>query len=198
MKSAYKFKNGRYVENKTTIGEHLRRIDQNSPVKKMELNNLIPKVKRFFIACGYPVSAQDSDVVNRFIKLIFKTQGNRCGHYLQTSGDQINGVWNNPGTKYKHWHSNWINYEIDHVRPINCGGEDSLENAQFLSPNANRFVKCSMTNEQLLRRVDLSVSLKERIINVQKRRAELFESDTWKNFINLLNEIDKKVLDKPE
>ena len=69
-----------------------------------------------------------------------------------------------------------VNYEVDHVLPANAGGGDNLKNVQFLSPNANRFIKCSMTNEQMLRRIDLSDRLKDRIKEVQRKREELFNS----------------------
>ena len=193
MKSwSQKFKNGRYVENKATIAEHLGRIDQNARARKIEVMNLIPKVKRFFISCGFPKAAEDATLVKHFIKLIFQTQDGRCGLWIETKGDEINGVWNNPGTKYKHWHSDWINYEVDHVLPANAGGGDNLKNVQFLSPNANRFIKCSMTNEQMLRRIDLSDRLKDRIKEEQKKREELFNSVYWKDFIELVEQIDKK------
>ena len=108
-----------------------------------------------------------------------------------SKNDEINGVWNNPGTSYKHWHSDWINYEVDHVVPVNSDGEDNLQNVQFLSPNANRFIKCSMTNEQLLRRIDLSDRLKERIREVQEKRASLFASIFWRDLIDLIAETEK-------
>ena len=88
---------------------------------------------------------------------------------------------------------NWINYEIDHVVPVNAGGKDGLENFQFLSPNANRFVKCSMVYEQLLRRVDLSDALKERIRDVEAKEKNCL-SLKWKDFIDLVEEIDKQSL----
>tara|TARA_R110002126_G_C10235347_1_gene480484 strand:+ start:51 stop:629 length:579 start_codon:yes stop_codon:yes gene_type:complete len=192
MKSwSQKFKNGRYVENKATIAEHLGRIDQNARARKIELMNLMPKVKRFFVSCGYPKSAQNETIIKNFIKLIFQAQDGRCGLWIQTKNDEINGVWNNPGTSYKHWHSDWINYEVDHVVPVNSDGEDNLQNVQFLSPNANRFIKCSMTNEQLLRRIDLSDRLKERIREVQEKRASLFASIFWRDLIDLIAETEK-------
>ena len=77
------------------------------------------------------------------------------------------------------------------MAPVNSGGEDNLQNVQFLSPNANRFIKCSMTNEQLLRRIDLSDRLKERIREVQEKREALFGSIFWRDLIDLIEETEK-------
>ena len=185
-----KFHKGRYVYNKTTIAEHLSRIDQNGTVTEYEIRKLVPKVRDFFIACDLVKCSRDFRLMKYFIKLIFETQGNRCGLWLQTREGEINSVWNNPGNEYNHWHSNWISYEVDHVEPVNAGGGECLTNAQFLSPNANRFIKCSLTNDQLLRRIDLSDRLKDRIREVQKKRQELFNSQTWHDFIDLVDEIE--------
>lgn len=83
-----------------------------------------------------------------------------------------------------------VHYEIDHVHPINAGGQDDLKNFQFLSANANQFVKCSLTYDDLLKRIDLSDILKDRIRNVLQRREKLFASKKWANFVNKINEID--------
>ena len=63
-------------------------------------------------------------------------------------------------------------------------------NFQFLSANANQFVKCSLTYDDLLKRIDLSDILKDRIRDVLRRREELFASKKWANFINKINKID--------
>ena len=82
-------------------------------------------------------------------------------------------------------------YEIDHVHPVNSGGGDEITNYQFLSANANQFTKCSLTYDDLLRRVDLSDSLKDRIRLVLKKREALFQSKKWANFIKKLNQCEK-------
>ena len=83
-----------------------------------------------------------------------------------------------------------VHYEIDHVHPINAGGVDDLMNFQFLSANANQFVKCSLTYDDLLKRIDLSDILKDRIRDVLRRREKLFASKKWADFMNKINKID--------
>ena len=122
--------------------------------------------------------------------MIFETQDYRCTHWLQTKEGELNGVWNRPRTGYCLWKKTKVHYEIDHVHPINAGGVDDLMNFQFLSANANQFVKCSLTYDDLLKRIDLSDILKDRIRDVLRRREELFASKKWSDFINKINKID--------
>ena len=172
----------RYVKGKVPLKEHLQTIDQNAMANMGDVNALIPKVKTFFKKCGYHKAAENNELVQEYIIMIFHTQDCRCSHWVEAQDGELNGVWNNPGTEYRLWKTNRINYEIDHVEPLNTGGSNDLENLQFLSPNANRFIKNSMTYEDLLRRVDLSDRFKFRIKQVLAKRNELFESDKWKNF----------------
>ena len=79
------------------------------------------------------------------------------------------------------------------MHPVNAGGSDRLDNFQFLSANANAFTKCSLTYEDLFKRVDLSDRLKNRIKSVLEKRAALFQSDVWKDFIQKLEEIEGRV-----
>jgi len=192
MKSADKFKNGRYVENQTTLGAHISLLDQNRTVNKLETNHLISKVENLFRKCGFPKAAMDKDLIKRYITMIFLTQDARCSYWVKAKEGEINSVWNSPGTQYEHWHSDWIRFELDHVEPLNCGGADALTNIQFLSPNNNRFIKCALTVEQLLKCVHLSVEFKDRVRHVQQKRKELFLSNRWKAFINKIEYLELK------
>jgi len=185
-----KFKNGRYVENQTTLGEHISRLDQNRTVNKLETNHLISKVENLFRKCGFHQAAKNKDLVKRYITMIFLTQEARCSYWIETEEGEINGVWNGPGTHYEHWHSDWIRFELDHVMPLNSGGSDTLTNIQFLSPNNNRFIKCALTVEQLLKCVYLSEAFKDRVRHVQQKRKELFSSIRWKTFINEIEDLE--------
>ena len=174
--------NSRYTKGKVALREHLETIDQNTKANMGDVNALIPKVRTFFKNCGYLAASQDDALIQEYIIMIFHTQDCRCSHWIEVQDGELNGVWNNPGTEYKLWKTHRINYEIDHVVPVNAGGSSALDNIQFLSPNANRFIKNSMTYEDLLRRVDLSERFKFRIRQVLQKRTELFESDKWKDF----------------
>jgi len=181
----------RYTKGKVTLREHLDGLDQNSKARKEEILSLMKRMKKKFKDLGYNNSAKSDMLVLEYIKMIFETQDYRCTHWLQTTGDQLNGVWNRPGTSYCLWKKKTVHYEIDHVYPINAGGKDSLENFQFLSANANQFVKCSLTYEDLLKRIDLSDALKDRIRDVIQRRQKLFMSDKWKNFVKKIEQKEK-------
>ena len=122
--------------------------------------------------------------------MIFETQDYRCTHWIPVDKDELNGVWNRPFAGYVGWKTKEVLYEIDHVHPVNAGGRDSLRNFQFLSANANQFVKCSLTYRDLYRRVDLSDSLKSRISDVMTRRSQLFASSKWKDFMNDVEEAE--------
>ncbi len=181
----------RYVENKITLREHLDSLDQNSKAGREEIGSLLKRMKKRFRDIGYVKVSKSDMLVLEYIRMIFETQDYRCTHWLQTTGDQLNGVWNRPGTKYCLWHKKTVHYEIDHVFPVNAGGTDDLKNFQFLSANANQFVKCSLTYQDLLKRIDLSDILKDRIRNVLARRQKLFSSDKWKNYIDKINKYEK-------
>ena len=62
---------------------------------------------------------------------------------------------------------------------------------QFLSANANQFVKCSLTYEDLLKRIDLSTALKDRIRTVLAKRELLFKSEKWKNYIEKIEKLEQ-------
>jgi len=177
------FKRGRYVRGKISVREHLYKIDQNKIAEKKELAALFPKVKNAFRACGYIKAANSFHLVFEYMDMIFQTQGHRCTHWLQTKEGELNGVWNNPGHEYKLWKIDYIHYQVDHVIPKNCGGEDKLTNLQFLSPNNNQFVKCSLTYNDFMKRIDISDRLKERILEVLEKREKLFASQKWAEFI---------------
>ena len=83
-----------------------------------------------------------------------------------------------------------VKYEIDHVHPRNAGGIDRLDNFQFLSANANQFTKCSLTYDDLFKRLDLSDKLKIRIGSVLSKREQLFRSKKWEDFILKLEKIE--------
>ena len=175
---------------KMTLREHLDGLDQNSRAGSEELLSLHKRVKKKFKELGYVKTAKNDALITKYIRMIFETQDYRCTHWLQTKEGELNGVWNRPGTGYCLWKKTKVHYEIDHVHPINAGGVDDLMNFQFLSANANQFVKCSLTYDDLLRRIDLSDILKDRIRNVLKRREELFASKRWIDFVQKINEID--------
>ena len=167
---------------KVTLNEHLVTLDQNSTISEIEMDSLHRRVSKKFKECGYEAASRDCDLVNEYIDMIFKTQNYRCTHWIKVKDGELNGVWNRPGKAYKNWKTTEVKYEIDHVHPRNAGGIDDLKNFQFLSANANQFVKCSLTYDDLLRRVDLSSRLKRRIRTVLRRRARLFASNKWKKF----------------
>jgi len=183
--------NDRYTQNKITLREHLDKLDQNSKAGKEEIGSLLRRMKKKFKDLGMYKTAKSDILVMEYIRMIFETQDYRCTHWLQTTGDQLNGVWNRPGTGYCLWHKTTVHYEIDHVFPVNAGGKDSLINFQFLSANANQFVKCSLTYEDLLKRIDLSSALKDRIRNVLARRELLFKSEKWKNYIEKIEKLEQ-------
>lgn len=167
---------------KITLNQHLATLDQNSQVSEIEMDSLKRRVAKKFKECGYEKASRDSNLVNEYIDMIFKTQDYRCTHWIRVKEGQLNGVWNRPAKGYRNWKTKEVKYEIDHVHPRNAGGIDHIENFQFLSANANQFVKCSLTYDDLLRRVDLSGRLKRRIKTVLRRRARLFASKRWANF----------------
>jgi hypothetical protein len=181
---------------KVTLNEHLAMVDQNSQASRKEINSLCERMRKKFKDCGYKKICRDykakdlarrkqcEGLVREYVEMILKTQDYRCTHWLFVKGDELNGVWNRPGSKFCNWKIENIIYEIDHVLPVNAGGCDDLKNYQFLSSNANQFTKCSLTYEDLLRRVDLSVELKNRICTVLKRREELFKSAKWADYMS--------------
>jgi hypothetical protein len=184
---------------KVTLNEHLAMIDQNAPVSDEEISRIFENARNRFRDCGFTGlwegcklrgkknlsrRKQCESLVHEYIKMIFETQDNRCTHWLFTKDDELNGVWNRPNGGYRGWKITYIKYEIDHVNPINAGGKDDLANYQFLSANANQFTKCSLTYDDLLRRVDLSAELKNRIRTVLKRREELFKSAKWTDYMS--------------
>lgn len=164
---------------KVTLNEHLKTLDQNSQAGPEEIKSLLRNLKTKFRKWGRPELAKRDDLILRYIDLIFETQDYRCTHWLPVKKGQFNGVWNRPHAQYRGWKTKRVLYEVDHVHPINAGGRHNLENFQFLSANANQFVKCSLTYPDLLRRVDLSDALKDRIANVLDRRKALFRSKKW-------------------
>ena len=168
---------------KVTLNEHLVTLDQNSTVSDIERLSLQRRVAQKFKDCGYEAASKDRKLVDEYIDMIFKTQDYRCTHWIRVKEGQLNGVWNRPAKGYRNWKTKEVKYEIDHVHPRNAGGVDHIENFQFLSANANQFVKCSLTYDDLLRRVDLSGRLKRRIRTVLRRRAKLFASKQWTNFL---------------
>jgi len=172
---------------KVTLNEHLATLDQNSTVSDIEMKSLQRRVSQKFKECGYPAAAKNQDLVDEYINLIFKTQDYRCTHSLKVKEGELNGVWNRPAKGYRNWKTKEVKYEIDHVHPRNAGGIDDLKNFQFLSANANQFVKCSLTYDDLLKRVDLSGRLKRRIRTVLRRRSRLFASQKWASFESRLN-----------
>ena len=170
-----------------TLREHLDMVDQNSTVSEQQVESLRKRLVKRFKKCGYTTSCKDKEVIKKYIDMIFETQDYRCTHWIEVSDGELNGVWNRPQPGFRDWKREDITYEIDHVLPTNAGGQDKLENYQFLSANANQFVKCSLTYGDLLKRVDLSDILKERIRTVLDRREKLFASEKWHAFISSLS-----------
>jgi hypothetical protein len=193
---------------KITLREHLNILDQNATVTEQEKERLVNVLRKKLKSLGYPnvwkaagqkkknpeKSQECLNLLREYVDLIFKTQDNRCSFYLPTIGDQLNGLWNRPQAAFKDWKKDNIVYEIDHVVPVNAGGKDVLENYQFLSANANQFTKTSLTYEDLLRRVDLSDALKDRIRTVLSRRKELFASKQWKQFMTKFDNMEKSLI----
>jgi hypothetical protein len=156
------------MENKVTLNEHLVGLNQNSRASKKEIHKLRKTVAQKFVLCGFEEASTMNHLIDEYINMIFETQNYRCTFWLRVGKEQLNGLWNAPYRGYIGWKSKIIWYEIDHVNPRNNGGGDDLKNYQFLSANANRFTKCSLTYDDLLRRVDLSERLKRRIVTVAK------------------------------
>ena len=179
------------MNNKVTLREHLGNVDQNSSASPAELDSLTRRMAKKFKDCGYVKASKNEALVREYIDLIFKTQGYRCTHWIPVKQGELNGVWNRPGRHYRNWRIKQILYEIDHVQPVNAGGGDSLTNFQFLSSNANQFVKCSLTYEDLMKRVDLSQKLKDRINIVLEKRSALFDSSQWSTFVKKLDDYEK-------
>jgi hypothetical protein len=176
---------------KVTLREHLDTLDQNSRAGIEEIASLTKRMKKKFKDCGYEKSSRNPLLVRQYVDFIFETQDWRCTHWLPVENGELNGVWNRPFPGYRGWKTKRVLYEIDHVYPANAGGTDRLTNFQFLSANANQFVKCSLTYEDLLRRVDLSDKLKDRIRMVLDRRADLFASERWNCFVKELEQVEK-------
>ena len=176
------------MKNKVTLNEHLERLNQNSRATGVEMNKLRNTVAKKFVLCGFKEASENIDLIDEYINLIFETQNYRCTFWLRVGKGQLNGLWNAPFRGYIGWKSKRIWYEVDHVNPVNNGGIDHLENYQFLSANANRFTKCSLTYDDLLRRVDLSDRLKRRIVTVAKRRRKLFKSEKWRLFMKKMED----------
>ena len=176
---------------KVTLNEHLAMLDQNSIAGEKEIKNLYKRMSKKFKDCGYVKASRNEALVLEYIEMIFNAQGYRCTHWLPVQKGEFNGVWNRPSKGYSGWKTTQVLYEIDHVHPVNAGGRDSLTNFQFLSANANQFTKCSLTYGDLLRRVDLSDRLKNRIVSVLEERRKLFASKKWKGFLRRLKKCEK-------
>ena len=183
----------RYTEGKVTLREHLDIIDQNGTVSEHAKLSLIRRLKQKFKDMGYTRLAKNQFLIRDYIDMIFETQDQRCTHWIEIKEDQLNGVWNRPGSGYSLWKRADVVYELDHVFPVNAGGTDGFENFQFLSANANAFVKCSLTYDDLLKRVDLSRKLKTRIRKVLRRRKKLFKSEKWKDWIDKVNAMESRI-----
>jgi len=191
---------------KITLNEHLQTVDQNSSADEKQINSLCDRMRMKFRACGYvglwqsykargKANKQRREeahaLIRECVEMILETQDNRCTHWLEVREGELNGVWNRPGQGFVNWKRKDIIYEIDHVVSVNAGGQENLENYQFLSSNANQFIKCSLTYEDLLRRIDLSDALKNRIRDVLDRREKLFSSDKWEHYIKRLTEFEQ-------
>ena len=191
---------------KVTLNEHIKMVDQNSSATDKEIESLCNRMRSRFRTCGYEniwrnykargehneLKRQKSrTIVRQYVDMILETQDHRCTHWLKVGEGELNGVWNRPGGNYCNWRIENIIYEIDHVHPTNAGGKDCLTNYQFLSSNANQFVKCSLTYHDLLKRVDLSDRLKKRIVHVMKQREKLFMSKKWQVFMDTLKKYEE-------
>jgi len=191
---------------KITLNEHLETVDQNSSADEKQISSLCNRIRMKMRDCGYTalwqtykargkanehLRRESRALIQEYVEMILETQDYRCTHWLEVSDGELNGVWNRPGQGFVNWKREDIIYEIDHVLPDNAGGQDNLENYQFLSSNANQFVKCSLTYEDLLKRIDLSDSLKDRIQQVLAKRKALFSSDKWEHYIKRLTEFEQ-------
>jgi|ETNvirenome_6_85_1030632.scaffolds.fasta_scaffold09036_4 hypothetical protein len=178
-------------ENPRTLSEHLQQIETNRPAGHKEFVALSRKVKYYFFLNGYKKSQYNPALTMEYVKMIFEIQDFRCTHDLPTSGDQVSATWNAPGKDFNNWKTTDVVYEVDHIVPVNSGGDNSLENLQFLSGNANRYKKCSMTYDYYFRRVDVTDAEKERIRSVLKRREALLSSQRWLDFKQKLEDYEK-------
>ena len=175
---------------KYTITEHLKVLDQNGKAGAKEIFKLVERVRQKFRNNGLIRTADNNQLINEYINMIFETQDYRCSFWLPAADGEINGVWNSP--KYSGWATDKVIYELDHVLPVNAGGKDSLTNFQFLSQNANHFTKCSLPMDLVFKRVDLSEKLKDRLRTVMKKREELFNSNKWKDYIDRVKSFEKQ------
>ena len=82
----------RFIQNKVKLKEHIDRLDQNKKAAIREINILLPKMKNKFRDSGWIKSAENDELVYEYIKMIFETQDFRCTHWLETKGDEINGM----------------------------------------------------------------------------------------------------------
>ena len=183
----------RYTKDKVTLREHLDKIDQNGTVSAHAKRSLVRRLKQKFKDMGYTRLSKNQFLIEDYIDMIFETQDHRCTHWIETKEGQLNGVWNRPGSGYSLWKREDVVYELDHVFPVNAGGTDGFENFQFLSANANAFVKCSLTYDDLLKRVDLSLKLKNRIKRVLRRRKKLFKSKRWTDWIQKVEAMEAQI-----
>ena len=158
----------RYTEGKVTLREHLDIIDQNGTVSEHAKLSLIRRLKQKFKDMGYTRLAKNQFLIRDYIDMIFETQDQRCTHWIEIKEDQLNGVWNRPGSGYSLWKRADVVYELDHVFPVNAGGTDGFENFQFLSANA-------------------------RIRKVLRRRKKLFKSEKWKDWIDKVNAMESRI-----
>ncbi len=194
------------MTSKVTLNEHLQTVDQNSSADEQQISSLCNRIRMKMRDCGYTalwqtykargkanehLRRESRALIQEYVEMILETQDYRCTHWLKVGKNELNGVWNRPNPGYVGWKREDIIYEIDHVVPANAGGFDDLTNYQFLSSNANQFVKCSLTYEDLLRRIDLSDSLKDRIRDVLDRREKLFSSDKWGRFLKRLADFEQ-------
>ena len=180
---------------KRTITEHLKQINQNAKANSDNIDSLVYRLSnkgnerygRYFKKAGYPICGGRADIIKEFVEMIFETQDNHCSMYVPTKEGQIGTHWHRPG---KAWYQDQLKYEIDHVEPTNAGGKDSLENIQFLSPNANQFLKNSLTCDLFFRCVHISDVTKQRFKQVLENRKKLFKSKKWKDFIHKCEKIE--------
>ena len=183
---------------KRTITEHLKQINQNARANTMNFDSLVKRLSnsgsektgRLFMKAGYPICGDKPEIIKEYVHMIFETQDYHCSMYVPTTGDQIGSHWHRPGYG---WRRHVLMFEIDHVEPVNNGGKDRLDNLQFLSPNANQFLKTSLTPDMFLRCVHISDATKNRFRQVLQNRQRLFESQRWKDFIHKCEAIEGRV-----
>lgn len=172
--------NGKLVNHREALAGNIEAYSFEIKDKQIRrlVNTIVPHLKN----AGYKnVSAMKHfDVLTKVIKMIFLSQDSRPIFHVE--GTELPLCWNSP----KDWDKNYIKYEWGHLRSRNQAGHTSfqLENLGLYSARCNQHIQTSMHIEELMIYGGI---LAQRISNILTARRKLFESDEWKQQVELLN-----------